>query len=386
MSRIWSANYKLKILVCFTALALLSGCITTINKAPGGEASSATPTLSPIPTNSTRQEMITSTETTSGIENNVFPTPPPSPKASVTATIDNGKFLYWGTVDYEQKTPIAFSMPTVNGNEYIYKNALASYNFGIVPNGEFYLNLDDLNDNGLTNSDIEIRASTGSGGTTYHLNLLNHAQYFYADKKMDLEMCMAEYPLSGFDELDYIAQDLGINRGGDFCILTNEGHMAVVHSVMDTLYRQNFTIVITVYKQVLVTIYTPVATFTPGPTPTYNKYPGFSREQSETVDKSVQLFIENVIKNDKEAIAAQLYFPLMVTPPTETMSQDLHSKSEFYSFYEKLFTEDFREEISEAGIQDISTNGITFRLSLKHGFISFDVFGKIREIYNQENG
>ncbi len=381
MSRIWPANHQTKALAFFTILILLVGCITT----PSRETLPVEPITSPIPASPTKQEMITLTKmiTNSGVM--IFPTATPSPKANITVTVDSGKFLIWGTVDYEQKTPIGFSMPTVSGNEYIYKNALASYNFGIVPNGEFYLNLDDLNDNGLANSDIEIRASTGSGGTTYHLNLLNHAQFFYADKKMDLEMCMAEYPLSGFDELSYIVQDLGINWGGDFCILTNEGHMAVVHSVLDTLYRQNFTIVITVYKQVLETIYTPVATFTPGPTPTYNKYPGFSSEQSETVDKSVKLFIENVIKNDKGAIAAQLYFPLMVTPPTETMSQCLNSKSEFYYFYEKLFTEEFRKEISEAGIQDVSTNGITFRLSVKHGFIVFDVFGNIREIYNQEN-
>lgn len=385
MSRIWPVKYRSKILVYFTALALLSGCITTIDKAPGGEVSSEEPTMSPIPASASKEETITLTEFPSAIGNIVFPTATPSPKANITATIDSGKFLYWGTVDYEQKTPIAFSMPTVSGNEYIYKNALASYNFGIVPTGNFYLNLDDLNDNGLTNSDIEIRASTGSGGTSYYLNPLNHAQYYYADKKMDLEMCMAEYPLTGFDELSYIVQAKGINWGGDFCILTNEGHMAVVHSVMDTLYRQNFTIVITVYKQVLETIYIPVATFTPGPTPTYNKYPGFSSEQSETVDKSVQLFIENVKKNDKGAIAAKLSFPLKVRPPTETTSQYLNSKSEFYYFYEILFTEEFRKEISEAGIQDVSTNGITFRLSVKHGFVGFDVFGNIREISNQEN-
>lgn len=372
-------------MVYFTALVLLSGCITAIDKAPASEASSATPTMSPIPASSTRQEMITSTVITSGIENIVFPTATPSPKANATVTVEsNNNFLTWGTVDYEQKTPISFSVPTVTEKQYIYKNALASFNFGVIPSGSFYLNLDDLTDNWLTNSDVEILASTGSMGTTYILRPLNHAQYYYFDKRnLNYSDCESAFPLIGFDEISYDGQSFWVNRGGSYCILTNMGHLAIVYPVKDSLSLQPFTLVISVYSQLMDDGYTPIATETPGPTQIANNYPGFTSAQAQTFERAILEFIENLKNDDKAAILEQLNFPLWITIHQDEV-HEIKSKSEFLYIYKYLFTDVFKDEITSSSLKDVSIDSLSISLSLKDGYILFDSRGKIYSIKNLE--
>jgi hypothetical protein len=120
-----------------------------------------------------------------------------------------------------------------------------------------YLNLDDLNNNGMRNSDIAIERTQGSGGSFYSLSAVNGAVYHLAGgSQVTRSSCLEYFPVTGMSGVEYYYQGWRFIDGDFFCVITNEGRMAVIqykensnHYTED--YTEYFSIVVTVYDQTL---------------------------------------------------------------------------------------------------------------------------------------
>ncbi len=120
-----------------------------------------------------------------------------------------------------------------------------------------YLNLDDIDNNGLSNSDIAIER-TGRGYDWYLFEPINGAVYYHSDNKsMDLNSCLKHFPISGMDEDQYFHQGMNFDSsGGSFCIITNEDRMAIVQFIENSIeedenFTENLSFIVTVYSEIL---------------------------------------------------------------------------------------------------------------------------------------
>lgn len=118
---------------------------------------------------------------------------------------------------------------------YLYKNTVVTLTLVDLPEAVNYLNLDDLSENGEQTSDIEISRSFGSEGEYFYIHPVNNAYYFYLNQvSVDKDSCIKHFPISGFTSVTYLLQGNHFISGNSYCILTNEGNIAVVNYVKDS--------------------------------------------------------------------------------------------------------------------------------------------------------
>jgi hypothetical protein len=158
------------------------------------------------------------------------------------------------TVDVTQG-PIIISTITPKGNNYLYENANVTVNLGNSDIEEYaYINLDDLNDNEMKKSDVRIEMYSGSDGVDFELHPINSAYFYYSDKNtLDYESCLKKFPLAGFTKVDYDNQGTKFLNGKSYCVLTNEGRIAIVGFVKNSIkfnadHSRNLSVLVTVYS------------------------------------------------------------------------------------------------------------------------------------------
>jgi hypothetical protein len=286
--------------------------------------------------------------------------------------------------------PVIIVTKNIPDNTYLYKDVKVAFRFtDSMLNGRRYLNLDDLNDNGAQNSDIIVDVSQGSGGNFFHFYPANYAKYYLSGKdEMDYDSCVKEFPKDNLYTINDI-QSFKLGSGKPFCILTNEGHMAVVYYVHDSDLPNDqgiidFTLVVTVYQEKVLSIFTPAPTYTPGPSPTLkSKFTiyGLSDKQVNELNHNVQAFIDAAAARDQEAIINMAAYPLKVRIGLHEVYL-VNNSQDFFALYDRVFTAEFLTAVSRATLENLQGEYFGLYLDDSKGIIYFTKDGKIREVDN----
>lgn len=218
---------------------------TTVASAQDVGINSTTPTPEDIQLTETNTISLSATPTIS--------------KTTYFQYIDPTLNLLIPTIDVTQGPIETFLTGTPSG-EYLYFNEIVKFRLADESYVISYLNLDDLSNNDSKNSDILIKRTQGSGGSFYSIRPLNNAVYFFPDlDSVDKNLCLTFFPLStesGLDAISYLYQGENLLSGKPFCVITNEGRMAIVKYKEDSIknnddYTQDLSVEIIVYKEVL---------------------------------------------------------------------------------------------------------------------------------------
>jgi hypothetical protein len=286
--------------------------------------------------------------------------------------------------------PVIVSTKYSPDNTYLYRNALVALQFtNSRLDGRRYLNLDNLNDNGTKNSDIIIDVSQGSGGEFFHFYPANYAKYYFSgENEMNYDSCVNQFPTNNVITIDD-EQSSWLGTSKPYCVLTNEGHMAVVYFVQNSDLPNdqgviNFSLVVTVYQKKVLSIFTPAPTITPGPSPTpTNKYSvnGLSDEQAIELDNKVQEFINAAATRDKDSILDMLTYPLIVRIGLYD-DYTIYNSQDFLAIYDQTFTDQFFAAVSKATVNDVQSGSLGLYINNGHEVIYFTKDGKIMEIDN----
>lgn len=290
--------------------------------------------------------------------------------------------------------PVQISMGKPVGYMYLYQKAHVTLKLDSF-NGVVFLNLDNISDTNQQNSDFLIYVDTGSMGTTFEINPTNFARYFYSDKTtMDYTSCVESFPKTSADWLvhtnKYPVLVRMIETGKEYCILTNEGRMAIVNMVSDSNSiddqgNLNIKLVVTVYKRIVSELFIPAPTQTTGPSPTpTNRYSerGISDpNQIQMLNDSIQAFIDAIAIGDKSAIANMLVFPIYVRIPASREIIQINTQKDFITNFEKIFPNDFSYEFSNTTIENnVRSYPGRIVLECKAGVIGFTDGGKIKDL------
>jgi hypothetical protein len=208
-------------LLLFVGLELFSGCSigqkNYLSKTTLMSDSNPVDTDEIIPTPTQNLTMINSTQIV------------PTPAKTMNPTYDLNV-----TLDVTQG-PVVISTTSPEAGDYLYKDANATVKFFDQFEATSYLNLDNLAENGMKNSDIEIDRSIGSE-VNYSLIPINNAYYYLSSySTLDYNSCIQHFPITGFTSEDYMNQAFGFIYGKSYCILTNEGRIAIVNYEKDSL-------------------------------------------------------------------------------------------------------------------------------------------------------
>jgi hypothetical protein len=99
-----------------------------------------------------------------------------------------------------------------------------------------YLNLDDLTNNSIGESDIAINRTFGSD-MPFILYPINHSNYYAisAQDQPDLSTCRQYFPIENISKVEYQLQETHFMTGKPYCILTNQQRIAVVNLVLGSI-------------------------------------------------------------------------------------------------------------------------------------------------------
>ena len=170
-----------------------------------------------------------------------------------TKTLDP-KYDLHITIDVTQEQPYIVSTTNPKDSEYLYKETIVTVKLVDQFDAIDYLNLDDLTDNSMTNSDIEIERTIGNQ-SSYSLYPINNAFDYYSNESiMDYESCLKHFPLTEVSLVDYYLQADYLTYGRQFCVLTNEGRIAVIRYVPDSIkvidnFVEELSVEVTVYSK-----------------------------------------------------------------------------------------------------------------------------------------
>lgn len=314
-------------------------------------------------------------------------TEPKGVKSRQTPTSTQNYYNSFAVIDFTQE-PIIITTVQPENDTILYENAIVNIN---TPwkEGDNYLNLDDLSHNEASNGDIIISHSTGSAGTFYHLYTTNGSMIYFSNlHNMDYETCLEHFPFTNLDPFLYTIQGNLFGSGRDYCVLTNQGRLSIVHLIQESLHHQvnettNLEVVVTTYSQVLPKALNPLPTPTPGPTPTQGRFSGqnLTEKQIEGLNNAAQTFLDAVKAGDKETISNMIDYPLAYCIDPNRNISYANNKIEFLSIYSKILKEDFVKELSEATIEKNFgpyTNSIA--LIVKDYAVFFYPDGSISEI------
>lgn len=294
----------------------------------------------------------------------------------------------WLEIESTQAT-VLVSTENPSDPKYLYKYAIVTVN---TPwhDGENYLNLDDLSNNGVDNSDVYIGHGSGSMGTSYDLFPINGSYYYYSDlHAMSYESCLAHYPFTKIDPTLYDIQSSGINTGRDFCVITSEGRLSIIRLFPESVDMgdSDFTsleFVVTTYKEPVPLVLTPYPTDTPGPSPTPNKYSGLNLTANQEIglDRAAQKLINAVSSGEKNTVAEMIDYPLALEKSDSEYLSYIKTKEEFIDIYDQIFTDQLVREFSSTVVeQDMGIiAGYSLALVLPDCAIFFYPDGRISEI------
>jgi hypothetical protein len=151
---------------------------------------------------------------------------------SVTPTLEIQSIYGNGASINVTQIPIIISTTTPAIKEYLYKDMIVTISFVDKFEAIAYLNLDDIGNNGMNNSDVEIVRSMGNE-VSYTLLPANLSFFYYSEtNNLDYDSCLKHFMNSGDKIPHYNNQGVYLlNRSGSFCILTNERHIAIINYV-----------------------------------------------------------------------------------------------------------------------------------------------------------
>jgi len=266
----------------------------------------------------------------------------------------------------EAQLPIVISTNGPTDPEYLYKNVIVTFKTPWMF-GDNYLNLDDLYDNTPENSDIIINHGTGSE-TSYDIYAANGATYHYSGLYgMNHDTCLEHFPFTKMDPDYYYNQSYEILSGRDYCILTSEGHLAILHFEPTSRYLYSADskylmpeVVVTSYKQIISQALIPYPTDTPGPTPVPGRYAGMNltHSQQRGLDKAAQTFLDTVNSGNRESVADLMLYPLSISVSTEYYYLTAKDQKDFLSVYGEVFTPEVIQEFKNASV--IQNMGVHF--------------------------
>jgi hypothetical protein len=265
------------------------------------------------------------------------------------------------TLDY---IPIKVTQGTViastinpESNEYLYKDAIVTFK-NVNWNSTIFLNLDNIRDNGQQDSDFLIYIDTGAEGTTFEIYPTNYAKYFFSNStNIDYESCVAN--ISKTESSNEVPPaEVALGSGKPYCILTNEGRMAIIYMFVDSTHQNDqgyldLTLNVTVYSKIFTELLTPTPTQRSGFVPTYtNRYAarGLTDDQAKSLDNSIKTFIDAIACGDKNTISQMIDYPVDAI----FMNYDIPSrdKEEFLINYENIFNPEITSEIALASVKN----------------------------------
>jgi len=201
--------------------------------------------LSPSPTE------IASTYTPTSINTPVTQTVTPAWKMDTKYVTGFGQFLF-------TQGPVIFSTSSPQDSVYLYKDVIVTFDLVDRFNAIAYLNLDDLNDNSGSNSDIRIERTRGNPEITYEIDPSNDSYFYYAgDNLVDYESCKESILNLDIDRVHYTLQAYSFIEGGKYCILTNEGRIGIVNYIIGskkaigTDHEEELSVDISVFNEII---------------------------------------------------------------------------------------------------------------------------------------
>ncbi|MEA5078614.1 MAG: hypothetical protein VB013_08595 [Anaerolineaceae bacterium] len=257
------------------------------------------------------------------------------------------------------QAPIMISSAIPSGDEYIYQSTL----FGVMNTwngGEDYFNLDDLTDNSAGAADVLYSFSVGSGGIFADLYAINGATYYFSDfHGMTYQSCMDHYPFTNMDVNYYNFQSISAGGGRDYCVITNEGRLAIFHVAYDS-YRAcqewdcNIQFVVTTFKKPIPQAFQPSPTITPGPSPTPGYFDGFNLTdyQQKIIVKAAQEFLDAVKADDREKVSELLEYPFSYDIQMKLYPLEAENKEELFKVYGWVFSPGLRNELATATVEN----------------------------------
>lgn len=296
-------------------------------------------------------------------------------------------------------TQMSVQISTVKpvSEEYLYQDAQVTLKLDSW-NGVVFLNLDDITDNNAQNSDFLIYINTGSMGTTFEIYPTNYARNYYSDNAtMDYASCVNDFPKTSAQEAaqyeKYPPIDVMIDSGNAYCILTNEGRMAVVNMVIPSNFNYsddqgnlNMLLVVTVYNRIVTELFVPAPTATTGPSPTptnrYSERNISDPDQIKKLDDAIQAFIDAISIGDKAAIANMVNYPIYVRLTDTLEVIQINTPSDFVIYFDKIIPEIRVLEIAKTTIEsNVHSYPGAILLEYKDGAIAFSDNGLIEDIY-----
>ncbi|MPN02496.1 hypothetical protein SDC9_149712 [bioreactor metagenome] len=284
---------------------------------------------------------------------------------------------------------------------------LVTFKLGPESSPSGYLNLDDVTNNSVSNSDIVLQVITGTKSTDYDLYVTNRARYTLTDKKdLDLSSCLKFFPLSGFTHTDYLIQALMFVSGDSYCVLTNEGRIAIVSFVKDSINFNDdgtldISIKVSTYKPQYLSLLDATAETTPTLTRTLYMTPtlcvnnwqsevearydstGISACLAREIENTMHAFVTAVKNGDKEAITTLVEYPvLMANNENDVWASN---KEEFLAGYNLIFTPEIVARLSRAKMDDVMggdfLTGVYWPVrDGADGYVTFTPKGKIQVI------
>jgi len=309
----------------------------------------------------------------------------PSPMVIDTPN-DNDSFLSYFRLTPQNPMTIGTNEPA--NSKYIYKYAIVTFSDPAFF-GDDYLNLDDLNSNTLSNSDVLIDFTSGSGGIFFDLNPINGSTEYYSGLHgMSYDTCLEHFPFTNMDWLMNLIQTGNFGSGRDYCVLTNEGRLSIIRFVPGSIDEydgdramMHYEVVITTYRQVIPQALTPYPTATEMTTPSADRYAGanLTEKQKAGLDRVAQELIDAVVAGDRKKVASLLEYPFAIFRGTKKYSDQANNEDEFLSVYGELFTPQVVGEFKNASIEENMgiDRGGNISLTLPNSTFYFHPDGKI---------
>ena len=147
--------------------------------------------------------------------------------------------------------PVELSTKTKEDGDYLYKNVIVTLRVDSTNDEAIsYINLDNLNDNGMLNSDVEWYVGQGKI-TAYFFFPTNNAKIYFSGGDLDFASCVDHLSEFADKSFDYF------RTGMPTCVLTNEGRIAIVNYVKNSFridkddHIISTSIKVTVFNQIV---------------------------------------------------------------------------------------------------------------------------------------
>jgi hypothetical protein len=252
-----------------------------------------------------------------------------------------------------------------------------------------FFNLDDLTDNSEGAADVKYFFSVGSGGLFAELYPVNGTTYFYSGLHgMTYQGCMDHYPFTNMNKDLYEFQSRSAGGGRDYCVITNEGRLAIFHVAYDsyTACRElncNIQFVVTTFKKPIPQAFQPTPTITPGPSPTPGYFEGanLTDYQQKIIVQAAQEFLDAVKADDREKVSELLEYPFSYEIQMNPYYRHAKDEDQFFSVYGWIFSPGFQKELADATVEkNLGLSGFSVRIHVDGGDVYFRPNGKISAI------